>query len=96
MNDIIFKIPEGFTEVESESDNAATYDDKSEDIDGTAVDMKTAVEFKNSVGNIIEYSVGFLKDKNIDSINPAGYVEKTICDKKGFYKTEADDGKTDY
>lgn len=65
MNDIIFKIPEGFTEVESESDNEATYDDKSEDIDETAVDMKTAVEFKNSVGNKIEYSVGFLKDKQL-------------------------------
>ncbi|MDO5826348.1 MAG: hypothetical protein Q4Q22_08200 [Methanosphaera sp.] len=96
LNDVQFKILDGYTEVEEDMDSAATDDDNSEDIDGTAVDAKTTVEFKNPTGDKIEYTVGFRNNGKIDSISPAGYQEKTIGDKKGFFKTDEDDGKTEY
>lgn len=95
MNGLHFKIPDGYQEVDVDSDTSKTGD--KEDIDGTVVDAKVSDDFKNSAGDKIDITVGVKSDnKKIDSINPAGFEKKNIAGKDGFLKKEVDDGKDKY
>jgi len=65
-----------------------------EDIDGTPVDAATSCEFKNSANEKLEIQVGIKgNNQKIESINPAGYEQKTIAGKEGFLKKDSDDDK---
>lgn len=100
LNGIQFTIPEGFSELESESDVSGLDDDGEkdiEDIDGTAVDSALSSDFKNAAGDKLDIEVGIKgNDQKIDSINPAGFEQKTIANKEGFLKKEVDDGKEEF
>lgn len=95
MNNIHFKIPDGFEEVEKDTDSEDDFLDdepKAEDIDGTTVDAKITSEFKKDAEKL-EITVGTLaNDKKIESINPSGFEQKSIAGKDGFVK-QSDDGK---
>lgn len=96
INEMEFKIPDGFNQVENETDTSNETgddaDDKGEDIDGTHVDEEKTCEFKNSNGNELKVQVGTLKDgKKIEEINPVNFEKKSIAGKDGFFKTD-DDG----
>lgn len=97
LNGINFIIPDGFEEVETDVDNTEMDNDKTmdvEDIDGTAVDAATSCEFKNNANEKLEIEVGIKgNNQKIESINPAGYEQKTIAGKQGFFKKDSDDGK---
>lgn len=91
INGVKFKIPNGFEEVENDTDTSNDTDmddisaDKKEDMDGTQVDKKITSEFKNSAGDELEVSLGILaNDKKIESINPANAEQKTIAGKEGY------------
>ena len=112
LNGLQFIIPDGFEEVESDVDNVEkdidsfgdddsetdNFDSKDvEDIDGTAVDAATTCEFKNSANEKLEIQVGIKgNDQKIESINPAGYEQKNIAGKDGFFKKDSDDGKDQF
>lgn len=95
MNNIHFKIPDGFEEVDQDTDSEDDFLDdepKAEDIDGTTVDAKITSEFKKDAEKL-EITVGTLaNDKKIESINPSGFEQKSIAGKDGFVK-QSDDGK---
>lgn len=94
INDIQFKIPEGYSLVKNENDTDS--DDDGEDIDGTRVDVKNTCEFKNSTSDEINIEVGTLNDgKKIESINPANFKKKNIAGKDGFLKIDTDNDKDD-
>lgn len=99
INDINFKIPDGFQEVERDSDSSSDdgNDVDVEDIDGTPVDSEMTAEFKNSAGDKVEVTVGILaNDKKIESINPANSEQKTIAGKDGYLIKDMDDGKEEF
>lgn len=97
LNGIQFIIPDGFEEVETDVDNTELDSDNTldvEDIDGTPVDAATSCEFKNSANEKLEIQVGIKgNNQKIESINPAGYEQKTIAGKEGFLKKDSDDDK---
>lgn len=102
INGIHFKVPEGFEEVEKDTNSDSDSEDdflnddadKKEDIDGTTVDSKVDSEFKNEAGEKLEVTVGSLaNNKKIESISPSGFEQKTIAGKDGFFKKDNSDGK---
>ena len=94
INDLQFKIPEGYSLVENENDTDV--DDGGEDIDGTHVDEENTCDFRNGAGDELKITVGILKDdKKIDSINPVGFEKKNIAGKDGFLKIDADTDNDD-
>lgn len=100
INDINFNIPDGFEDVESDSDSSGLDEDgekEVEDIDGTPIDSKLSKEFKNSAGEKLEIEVGIkANNEKIDKINLANAEQKTIAGKEGFLIKEVDDGKNKY
>ena len=89
MNGINFNIPDGYEEVEQESDSNSDDDDyddeKKEDIDGTQVDNTVKSEFKNSNKEEIKIVIGEKSNnQKIESINPPNAEQKTINDKEGY------------
>jgi len=100
IDNLEFKIPEGYTQVETDKD--ATHVDEDgeidvEDIDGTKVDAKTSCDCKNTAGDEIEVTVGKkANNEKIQSINPANSQPKNIAGKDGYLITDNDDGKTVY
>ena len=100
INDINFTIPDGFEDVESDSDSSGLDEDgekEVEDIDGTPIDSKLSKEFKNSAGEKLEIEVGIkANNEKIDKINLANAEQKTIAGKEGFLIKEVDDGKNEY
>ena len=100
INDINFTIPDGFEDVESDSDSSGLDEDgekEVEDIDGTPIDSKLSKEFKNSAGEKLEIEVGIkANNEKIDKINLANAEQKTIAGKEGFLIKEVDDGKNKY
>lgn len=100
INDINFNIPDGFEDVESDSDSSGLDEDgekEVEDIDGTPIDSKLSKEFKNSAGEKLEIEVGIkANNEKIDKINLANAEQKTIAGKEGFLVKEVDDGKNEY
>lgn len=96
INDIQFKIPDGFTAYENDLESTETDTDDgevdTEDIDGTVVDSKITNEYVNG-NQKLEITVGILANgQKIESINPAGFEQKTIAGKDGFFKKDIDDG----
>lgn len=100
INDINFTIPDGFEDVESDSDSSGLDENgekEVEDIDGTPIDSKLSKEFKNSAGEKLEIEVGIkANNEKIDKINLANAEQKTIAGKEGFLIKEVDDGKNKY
>lgn len=100
INDINFTIPDGFEDVESDSDSSGLDENgekEVEDIDGTPIDSKLSKEFKNSAGEKLEIEVGIkANNEKIDKINLANAEQKTIAGKEGFLVKEVDDGKNEY
>jgi hypothetical protein len=107
VNGINFIIPDGYDEVETDTDESSILDDDesdilddkndTEDIDGTIVDASTTSEFKNSNGDKIEIEVGIkANDEKIESINPANSEQKTIANKEGYLIKDTDDGKEQF
>jgi hypothetical protein len=96
INGIHFKIPDGYDEVEKDTDNFMNDDiNKTEDIDGTVVDLATTEEFKNGAGAQLKIEVGIkANDAKIESINPTEFTPKEIKGKTGFIKN--DDGKVKF
>ena len=92
--------PDGFEDVESDSDSSGLDEDgekEVEDIDGTPIDSKLSKEFKNSAGEKLEIEVGIkANNEKIDKINLANAEQKTIAGKEGFLIKEVDDGKNKY
>ncbi|RAP52049.1 MAG: hypothetical protein BZ138_03745 [Methanosphaera sp. rholeuAM270] len=88
-----FKIPTGFTEVESDQDTSTGGD--TEHMEGTAVDTEISSEFVNG-GEKLNIKVGSKNNGSIDSINLPNAQKKTIAGKDGYFWTEMDDGKTEY
>ena len=88
-----FKIPTGFTEVESEQDSSS--DGDVEHIDGTKVDNEFSADFVNA-GEKLDIKVGSLNNGLIDTLNLPNAQKKTIAGKDGYFWTETDDGKTEY
>ena len=67
INDINFNIPDGYEDVESDSDSSGLDENgekEVEDIDGTPIDSKLSKEFKNSAGEKLEIEVG-IKANNV-------------------------------
>ena len=93
LEGIKFKIPEGYSPYETESDSSAAGD--AEDIDGVAVDTEKTSEFKNAAGDELEIKVGLKNNQTIDSIPQSG-EKKQIDGKDGFLLKEMDDGKDKY
>lgn len=103
INGINFKVPSGFEQVENDTDSSMdsdkNLDDKKEvkDIDGTAVDLATSAEFKNSNNQKLEVQVGIRgNDQKIESINPANAEQKEINGKKGYLIKDGDKVKFEY
>lgn len=100
LDDINFIIPDGYKEVETETDSTEIDDDNendTEDIDGTPVDDSTKCEFKNSQGDEIEIEVGIkANNEKIESINPANSEQKTIANKEGYLIKDTNDGKEQF
>ena len=104
INDIHFTIPNGYEEIENDTDITATEIDddgetetETEDIDGTVVDGSTSSEFKNSAGDKIEIKVGIkANDQKIEKIAPVNFEQKTIAGKDGYLIKELNDGKEQY
>ncbi len=100
INDINFNIPDGYEDVESDSDSSGLDENgekEVEDIDGTPIDSKLSKEFKNSAGEKLEIEVGIkANNEKIDKINLANAEQKTIAGKEGFLVKEVDDGKNEY
>ena len=95
LDDIQFKIPEGYEVVEQEVD-AENDINETEDIDGTAIDNETSTEYKNAAGDELEIKIGARDNQKIDSINPAGAEKKNIAGKDGFLIKDTDDGKDQF
>jgi len=99
INDVHFKVLDGFNPHESDVDTTHRDEDgiDTEDIDGTVVDSKVTKEYINSNGDKLELTVGVLKNgKQIQNINAYGYTKKVINGKDGYFKTEMDDGRQQY
>ena len=100
IDNLEFKIPDGYTQVETDKDATQMDEDGEldvEDIDGTRVDAKTTCEFKSTVGDEIEVTVGKkANNEKIDTINPANSQPKNIAGKDGYIITDNEDGKTVY
>ena len=102
INGIHFKIPDDYDEVEKDNDGINDTDNfmnddinKTEDIDGTVVDLATTEEFKNGAGAQLKIEVGIkANDAKIESINPTEFTPKEIKGKTGFIKN--DDGKVKF
>ena len=94
IENLNFKLPAGYTEVEHDSDTSTATD--SEDIDGTVVDKESSSEFRNDNGEIIKVKVGKRSSGKIDTLNFPGTQEKTINGKQGYFWTEMHNGKTEY
>ena len=94
LNDIQFKIPNGFTAVESDLDHSEAGD--AEHMEGTQVDTEVSRDYINSNGEKLDIKVGSRANSKIDIINIAGAQKKTIAGKEGFFWTEMDDGRTEY
>ena len=88
-----FKIPTGYTQVESDQDSSTPGD--AEHIDGTAVDTEVSADFANG-GEKLDIKVGFKNNGKIDTLNLGGAQKKSIAGKDGYFWTEQDDGRTEY
>ena len=93
INGLQFKIPTGFTEVESDQEASTPGD--AEHIDGTTVDTEVSADFVNG-GEKLDIKVGAKNNGTVDTINLPNAQKKTIGGKEGFFWTETDDGKTEY
>ena len=93
IENLNFKIPTGFNQVERENDVSTPSD--SGDISGCVVDRKTKVDFRNANGEKLDINVGVKNNGSIDTIN-LGTGKKTINGKEGYFWTETDDGRTEY
>ncbi len=99
INDVHFKVLDGFNLHESDVDTTHRDEDgtDTEDINGTVVDSKVTKEYINSNGDKLELTVSVLKNgKKIENITASGYTKKSINGKDGFFKTEMDDGRQQY
>lgn len=103
INGINFKVPSGFEQVDSDTsmndDNDTFTDDNKDikDIDGTAVDLATSVDFNNTNGQKLEVQVGIRSnDQKIESINPANAEQKEIAGKQGYLIKDGDKVKFEY
>lgn len=94
LNDIQFKIPNGFTAVESDQDNSEAGD--AEHMDGTQVDTEVSQDYISTNGEKLDIRVGSRANSKIDTLNLPNAQKKTIAGKDGFFWTEMDDGKTEY
>ena len=94
LSDLQFKIPTGFTAVESEQDNSEAGD--AEHMDGTTVDSEVSQDYRNSNGEKLDIHVGTRANSKIDTLNIPNAQKKTIAGKDGFFWTELDDGRTEY
>ena len=94
LNDIQFKIPNGFTAVESDQDNSEAGD--AEHMDGTQVDTEVSQDYISTNGEKLDIQVGIRANSKIDTLNLPNAQKKTIAGKDGFFWTEMDDGKTEY
>ncbi len=94
LNDIQFKIPNGFTAVESDQDNLEAGD--AEHMDGTQVDTEVSQDYISTNGEKLDIQVGSRANSKIDTLNLPNAQKKTIAGKDGFFWTEMDDGKTEY
>lgn len=93
LEGIKFKIPDGYSSIEKETDVSDSND--VEDIDGTVVDSEKTSEYSNAAGDELEIQVGSKNNQKIDSINPGG-DKKNIAGKDGFLIKDMDDGKNKY
>ena len=93
LEGIKFKIPDGYSSIEKETDVSDSND--VEDIDGTADESKKTSEYSNAAGDELEIQVGSKNNQKIDSINPGG-DKKNIAGKDGFLIKDMDDGKNKY
>jgi len=102
INGINFKVPSGFEQVDSDTsmnDDNFTDDNSKDikDIDGTAVDLATSVDFNNTNGQKLEVQVGIRSnDQKIESINPANAEQKEIAGKQGYLIKDGDQVKFEY
>jgi len=102
INGINFKVPSGFEQVDSDTsmnDDNFTDDNNKDikDIDGTAVDLATSVDFNNTNGQKLEVQVGIRSnDQKIESINPANAEQKEIAGKQGYLIKDGDKVKFEY
>ena len=94
LNDIQFKIPNGFTAVESDQDNSEAGD--AEHMDGTQVDTEVSQDYISTNGEKLDIQVGSRANSKIDTLNLPNAQKKTIAGKDGFFWTEMDDGKIEY
>ena len=94
LSDLQFKIPTGFTAVESDQDNSEAGD--AEHMEGTQVDTEVSRDYINTNGEKLDIKVGSRANSKIDTINIPGAQKKTIAGKDGFFWTEMDDGRTEY
>ncbi len=93
LNGLQFKIPTGYTEVESDQDASTPGD--AEHIDGTTVDTEVSADFVNG-GEKLDIKVGAKNNGAIDTINLPNAQKKTFAGQEGYYWTEMDDGRTEY
>ena len=94
LSDLQFKIPTGFTAVESNQDNSEAGD--AEHMEWTQVDTEVSRDYINANGEKLDIKVGTRANSKIDTINIPGAQKKTIAGKDGFFWTEMDDGRTEY
>ena len=94
LSDLQFKIPTGFTAIESDQDNSEAGD--AEHMEGTQVDTEVSRDYINANGEKLDIKVGTRANSKIDTINIPGAQKKTIAGKEGFFWTEMDDGRTEY
>lgn len=73
LNEVQFKIPDGFTAIEKDFDSSGDEVDDdgvdTEDIDGTVVDTKVSSEFINSANQKLEITVGTLANDKKNRIH---------------------------
>ena len=94
LNDIQFKIPNGFTAVESDQDHSEAGD--AEHMEGTQVDTEVSQDYISTNGEKLDIKVGSRANSKIDTLNLPNAQKKTIAGKDGFFWTEMDDGRTEY
>ena len=79
LNDIQFKIPNGFTAVESDQDNSEAGD--AEHMDGTQVDTEVSQDYISTNGEKLDIQVGIRANSKIDALNLPNAQKKTIAGK---------------
>ena len=78
LSGLQFKIPQGYSPVESDQDHSHPGD--AEHMDGTAVDSEVSADYRNANGQKLDIHVGSRSNSKIDTLNLPYHLDGIIID----------------